>query len=423
MNHTIVTGAQWGDEGKGKIVDILTEKMDATVRFQGGNNAGHTLVIGKEKIILHLIPSGILRQNNLCFIAQGVVLNLKALIEEINSLKHTGIDVYSKLKISANCPLILDSHIALDKAREIKNGKNLTIGTTCRGIGPAYEDRAARRSIRLGELFSLNAKEKITALVDYHNFLLTQYHQSQSVDAQKVFDDLNQLKQLIKPLVCDAGYELNALIKNKKSVLFEGAQGVLLDIDLGTYPFVTSSNTVSGAVYSGSGLGIFPIDNVLGITKAYTTRVGSGPFPTEIFDDRAKTISTKGQEVGATTGRARRCGWLDLVALKYSIDICGINQLALTKVDVLDEFNTIEVCTSYEINNKNYSYPPFGCWSQEIKPVYEKLEGWGVNTFGIKTKKDIPAQLNNYIKFIENFVGIQVKILSTGPDRTHTITF
>ena len=418
----VVLGTQWGDEGKGKIVDLLTERASHVVRFQGGHNAGHTLVIGGKKTVLHLLPSGILRDGVTCVIGNGVVLSPSALLKEIDEVAAQGINVTANLRISAACPLILPYHIALDQARELKKGAN-KIGTTGRGIGPAYEDKVARRGIRLGEL--MNARhfgERLTEVLEFHNFVLTHYFNVAAIDYQQTLDESLKMAERIRPLVCDTIDLLHNARKRDSNILFEGAQGSLLDIDHGTYPFVTSSNTTAGGTSTGSGFGPLYLDYVLGITKAYTTRVGSGPFPTELFDAVGEQLYTKGQEVGASTGRRRRCGWFDAAAVKLAIRINSVSGICLTKLDVLDGLETVKICTGYKGNNTS----SMACLTNSdsyntLEPIYEEMPGWKENTFGVRSLADLPLNARNYIKRIEEVIEAPVDIISTGPDREETI--
>ena len=406
MNKSIaILGAQWGDEGKGKIVDLLTEKCDAVVRFQGGHNAGHTLVVDNKTTILHLVPSGILHDNVKCIIGNGVVLSLDALSDELQILEKNQVRIDGRLLISDNCPLILPVHIALDKAREIKKGSD-KIGTTGRGIGPAYEDKVSRRGLRLGDLSNPEVSlKKLEELLDYHNFILKNYYMADTFDANKMHERLLEQYQVYKEYVIDVPEYVENLFINNKKVVFEGAQGTLLDIDHGTYPFVTSSNTTVGGIFTGSGVSPKKLDYVLAIVKAYTTRVGSGPFMTELFDEQGEILSTKGHEVGATTGRQRRCGWLDLVSLKRSIIINGFTGICLTKLDVLDTFEKIQVCVNYKDN----------------KPVYKEYEGWVQSIAGINNYEDLPKNAKIYIKAIEEFLNVPIDIVSNGPGREENI--
>lgn len=418
----VVLGTQWGDEGKGKIVDLLTDKANLVVRFQGGHNAGHTLVIGGEKTVLHLLPSGILRNDVTCVIGNGVVLSPEALLKEIDELQSKGIRVCERLKISAACPLILPYHVALDQARELKKGKG-KIGTTGRGIGPAYEDKAARRGIRVGEL--LNKKhfaEKLEEVLDFHNFALTQYYGVDAIDLHDTLESYLAMGERIRPMVTDTIETLHTARKKGENILFEGAQGSLLDIDHGTYPYVTSSNTTAGGTATGSGYGPLYLDYVLGITKAYTTRVGSGPFPTELFDDVGEVLFNKGQERGATTGRNRRCGWFDAAALKMAIRINSVSGICLTKLDVLDGLDTVKVCTGYKgISETSMSSLMNFDIYDSLEPMYEELPGWKESTYGARKLEDLPENARAYIRFLEENIEAPVDIISTGPDREETI--
>lgn len=419
----VVLGTQWGDEGKGKIVDLLTDQAAVVARFQGGHNAGHTLVIEGEKTVLHLLPSGILREGVRCIIGNGVVLCLKALLQEISELEARNIPVRERLLISGACPLILPSHIALDQARESKKGSN-KLGTTGRGIGPAYEDKAARRGIRLAETRNESLfGEKLAELMDYHNFLLGQYFQTDTIDYQQTYDESMKLAQQVKPMIADTVDILHSHRKAGDNILFEGAQGSLLDIDHGTYPFVTSSNTTAGGTATGTGYGPLYLDYVLGITKAYTTRVGSGPFPTELFDEVGEHLAAVGHERGATTGRPRRCGWFDAAAVKLAMRINSVSGICLTKLDVLDGLETIKVCTGYQGVGENTSSSLMDVNTfQNLKPVYEELPGWKETTVGVKSLDGLPANARAYIQYLEKTVEVPVDIISTGPDREETIT-
>ena len=418
----VVIGAQWGDEGKGKIIDILTEKADLVVRFQGGHNAGHTLVIDGEKTVLHLIPSGIFNDAK-CLIGNGVVLHLPTIIKEIEYLESKGIDVQSKLMISSQCPLILPSHIAIDEAREKSLGKN-AIGTTGRGIGPVYEDKVARRAVHVMDLFEEDLfRSKLTSLTTYHNFLLEKLYESEGTDLEGTYKDWMNHFNKIKNLIVDSSEIVNNLKSQGSNILFEGAQGSMLDIDQGTYPFVTSSNTLSGAASLGSGSGPLDIDGVLGITKAYATRVGSGPFPTEIEDDYGKHMAKVGVEFGATTGRPRRCGWLDLVALRKAVNINSISHLCITKIDVLDGLDKILVAEEYKIDDKSYDTLPAMSQNRfdSIVPNYKEYKGWSGTTYGLKSFDQLPVEAQTLIKGIEDSIGIPVSLISTGPDRNDMI--
>ena len=420
--NVVVIGTQWGDEGKGKVVDLLTDKAKAVVRFQGGHNAGHTLVIDGEKTVLHLIPSGILRDGVTCMIGNGVVLAPDALIKELDELEAAGIPAKSRLKISEACPLILPYHVALDHARELARGKK-AIGTTGRGIGPAYEDKVSRRGIRLGEIFDeAHFEERLNGVMEYHNFALEHYFKTDTVDVKKVFDETLAMAEVLKPMVTDITSMLHGFRKNNQHVLFEGAQGALLDIDHGTYPFVTSSTTTSGGAASGSGVGPRYLDYILGITKAYTTRVGAGPFTTELFDDVGEYLGEKGHETGATTGRSRRCGWLDIVALKRSYEVNSVTGSCITKLDVLDGLETLKICTAYDMDGEILDEPPIGADAiAKCKPVYIEMPGWKTSTIGTSSFDSLPIEAQNYIRKIEELSSLPVDILSTGPDRDETL--
>ena len=418
----VVIGAQWGDEGKGKIIDILTENADAVVRFQGGHNAGHTLVIDGDKTVLHLIPSGIFNDAK-CIIGNGVVVHLPTLIKEIEYLESKGIDIHSKLMISSQCPLILPSHILLDEARERSLGKK-SIGTTGRGIGPVYEDKVARRVVHVMDLFDEDLfRSKLSSLIDYHNFILRELFGADDVDAEEILKDWMDQFDKIRNIVVDSSKTVNEFRASNSNILFEGAQGSMLDIDQGTYPFVTSSSTLSGASSLGSGIGPLDIDGVLGITKAYATRVGSGPFPTEIDDDYGKHMAKIGVEFGATTGRPRRCGWLDLVALRKAVNINSISHLCITKIDVLDGLDKILVAEEYEIEDKKYDTLPAMSQNQyeKIVPVYKEYSGWAGKTSGLKSFDQLPTEAQTLIKGIEISVGVPISLISTGPDRNDMI--
>jgi adenylosuccinate synthase len=420
--NVVVIGTQWGDEGKGKIVDLLTDRAAAVARFQGGHNAGHTLVIGGEKTVLHLIPSGILRDGVSCLIGNGVVLSLDALVTEANALIANGVPVFERLKISPNCPLILPSHAALDLAREKAKGL-AAIGTTGRGIGPAYEDKVSRRALKVSDLF---VREKFAAklgeLLDYHNFLLKNYFGAEPVDFTKTLEEALEAAEVVAPVTADVTQILQDLTDDGKSILFEGAQGTFLDIDHGTYPFVTSSNTVAAAASTGTGIGPRNLHYILGIVKAYTTRVGAGPFPTELFDDAGAHLASVGAEFGATTGRPRRCGWFDAVALRRSIINSSVSGLCVTKLDVLDELETIQICVGYQIDGEDISGVPVVVDRfAECKPVYEEHAGWQASTVGVTRLDDLPAKARDYLARIEELAGVPVAIISTGPDREQTI--
>jgi adenylosuccinate synthase len=420
--NVVVVGTQWGDEGKGKIVDLLTDRAAAVVRFQGGHNAGHTLVIDGEKTVLHLIPSGILRDGVSCLIGNGVVLSLDALVTESNALIDSGVPVYERLKVSPNCPLILPSHAALDLAREKARGAG-AIGTTGRGIGPAYEDKVSRRALKLADLLVPEKfATKLAEVLDYHNFLLEKYYAADPVDFNASLDGAMAAAEVVVPIVADVTQILSDLVESGKSILFEGAQGTFLDIDHGTYPFVTSSNTVAAAASTGTGIGPLDLDYVLGIVKAYTTRVGAGPFPTELFDDAGKHLARVGDEFGATTGRPRRCGWFDAVALRRSIVNSSVSGLCVTKLDVLDDLESIRICVAYEIDGETISGVPVVVDQfAECVPVYEEVPGWCSSTIGATRFEELPANAQSYLTRIEEFAGVPVDIISTGADRAETI--
>ena len=420
--NVVVVGTPWGDEGKGKIVDLLTERAAAVARFQGGHNAGHTLVIGGEKTVLHLIPSGILREGVSCLIGNGVVLALDALVDEADALVANGVPVFDRLKVSPGCPLILPSHVALDVAREKARGAG-AIGTTGRGIGPAYEDKVARRALRVSDLFLReNFAAKLGEILDFHNFLLKNYFKADPVDFDRTLDDALQAAERIAPITADVTQILRDHADRGDSILFEGAQGTFLDIDHGTYPFVTSSNTVAAAASTGTGMGPRDLDYILGIVKAYTTRVGAGPFPTELFDDQGAHIAIVGAEFGETTGRPRREGLYDAVPMSRSIVNSSVSGLCVTKLDVLDELETIQICVGYEIDGKpSAGVPVIVDRFAECKPVYEELPGWQASTVGITEYGDLPANARDYLRRIEELAGVPVDIVSTGPDREQTI--
>lgn len=419
----VVLGAQWGDEGKGKIVDLLTERASYVVRYQGGHNAGHTLIINGEKTVLRLIPSGILRENVTCLIGNGVVLSPTALLQEMGELESRGVNVRERLKISEACPLILPYHVALDHAREKALGKD-AIGTTGRGIGPAYEDKVARRGLRVGDLFDQKAfAEKLKGIVDYYNFQLVHYYHVDPVDYDTILADTLAIADVLTGMVADVTTILDTARKQGCNILFEGAQGTMLDIDQGTYPFVTSSNTTAGGVSTGAGFGPLHIDYVLGIIKAYCTRVGGGPFTTELFDDIGATIARKGNEFGAVTGRARRCGWFDAVAMRRAIQVNSISGFCMTKLDVLDGLDEVKICIAYKLpNGEVVDYAPLAAKDWEgVEPIYETLPGWKENTFGVTEIEKLPENTRNYIKRIEEVTGVPIAILSTGPDRVETM--
>ena len=420
--NVVVIGTQWGDEGKGKVVDLLTESASAVVRFQGGHNAGHTLVINGEKTVLHLIPSGILRTDVQCLIGNGVVLAPDALMKEIRELEVRDVPVRERLRLSPACPLIFPYHVATDQARELAKGRG-KIGTTGRGIGPAYEDKAARRGVRLGDLFYWDQfAEKLKEAMAYHNFMLTQYYEAEPVDFDETLDEAARLAEEVRPMVADIVPILHQLHDDGRSILFEGAQGSLLDVDLGTYPFVTSSNTTAGGTAIGSGFGPRYLDYILGITKAYSTRVGSGPFPTELFDATGDRLAERGAEFGSTTGRARRCGWFDAAALRQAVKINSLSGLCLTKLDVLDGLETIRICVGYEGPEGEAGVARFGSeYYSNLKPIYEDVPGWSESTAGAKSIDDLPTAARDYIARIEGAVGAPIAIISTGPDRSETI--
>ena len=421
-SNVVVVGTQWGDEGKGKIVDWLTDHAQGVVRFQGGHNAGHTLVIDGRKTVLHLIPSGILRKDVACFIGNGVVVSPQALMDEVGTLEAAGIEVRSRLAISEACPLILAHHAALDRARESAKGAG-KIGTTGRGIGPAYEDKVARRAIRMQDLFH---RERIAAklgeVLDFHNFVLRQYFGAETVDFQRTLDELLAIADSIRPMVKDVPRLLFEAQRAQKRLLFEGAQGTLLDVDHGTYPYVTSSNCVAGAAAAGSGVGPQALHYILGITKAYTTRVGSGPFPTELDDDIGRQIAVRGNEVGATTGRPRRCGWFDAAALRRSIQINGVSGLCVTKLDVLDGMETLQIGVGYLFGGKRRDILPVGAEELALcEPIYEEIPGWSQSTLGVRELSALPEAARRYLRRIEEVCEVPVDLISTGAERDDTI--
>ncbi|MBE2898333.1 adenylosuccinate synthase [Pasteurellaceae bacterium TAE3-ERU1] len=419
----VILGAQWGDEGKGKIVDLLTDRVKYVVRYQGGHNAGHTLIINGEKTVLRLIPSGMLHDNVTCLIGNGVVLSPTALMQEMGELESRGVNVRERLLISEACPLILSYHVAMDHARESALGKK-AIGTTGRGIGPAYEDKVARRGLRVGDLFDRKAfAEKLKTIVDYYNFQLENYYHVEPVDYQQTLDDILAIADVITGMVADIPTILSKARANGDNILFEGAQGTMLDIDHGTYPFVTSSNTTAGGVATGAGFGPRNIDYVLGIIKAYCTRVGGGPFTTELFDDTGAAIAKKGNEFGAVTGRPRRCGWFDAVAVRRAVQLNSITGFCMTKLDVLDGFDELKICVGYKMPNGDVvEYAPTAAENWEnVEPIYETLPGWQENTFGVTDINQLPDTARAYIKRIEEVTGVPIAILSTGPDRVQTM--
>ena len=420
--NVVVIGMQWGDEGKGKIVDLLTDKAAAVARFQGGHNAGHTLVISGKKTVLHLIPSGILRDGVLCLIGNGVVVSLDALISEAQELIDNGIPVFERLRISPGCPLILPSHVALDIAREKARGAS-AIGTTGRGIGPAYEDKVSRRALKVSDLF---VREKFAAklgeVLDYHNFLLQNYFKTKPVDFARTLDEALQTAETIAPITVDVTQVLQDLADDGTNIRFECAQGASLDIDHGTYPYVTSSNTGAAAASTGTGIGPLSLDYILGIVKAYTTRVGAGPFPTELFDDMGEHLGTVGAEFGATTGRPRRCGWFDVVALRRSIVNSSVSGLCVTKLDVLYGLETVRICVGYEVDGEPIAgLPVLVDRFADCQPIYEELPGWSGSTVGATANSDLPANAQKYLARIEELVEVPIDIISTGPDREQTI--
>jgi adenylosuccinate synthase len=420
--NVVVIGTQWGDEGKGKIVDWLTEKVAGVVRFQGGHNAGHTLVVNGKKTILRLIPSGMLHPHVMCYIGNGVVLSPEALLKEIDELTAAGLDVVSRLKISEACPLILPYHVALDQAREVRKGDD-KIGTTGRGIGPCYEDKVARRAIRLNDLyFPDRFKSKLTDVLDYHNFVLTKYLDAPAVSVESVYEPTLAMAERLKPMLADVSSELNRLMGEGKSLLFEGAQAALLDVDHGTYPYVTSSNCLAGQASAGAGVGPQALNYVLGITKAYATRVGSGPFPTELENEIGQRLRDRGHEYGSVTGRPRRCGWFDAAALKRAVQINGLSGLCITKLDVLDGMAELKVCTGYKLDGRTVDILPYGAESiANCEPVYETHPGWSESTLGVQQFDKLPANAQKYLRRLEALVGTQVALVSTGPDRNETV--
>jgi len=424
VSGIVVVGAQWGDEGKGKVVDVFSSQADVVVRYQGGNNAGHTLVVNGQKTVLHLIPSGILHKRCTCVIASGVVLDAEVLIGEIKALKEKGILKASKqLLISDGATLIMPYHKIIDQSREERLG-NEKIGTTGRGIGPAYEDRASRKAILFRDLFDSDVlRQKLNVALEEKNFLIENYFKKPALDIEELHAKFTALgKQLEEHRLADPSLLTATALKKKKKVLFEGAQGTLLDLLHGTYPYVTSSSTVAGSACTGVGLGPSHMSKVIGITKAYTTRVGTGPFPTELHDETGELLQKKGNEFGATTGRRRRCGWLDLVALKYAIRVNGLTSLALMKIDVLTGFDELNVAVAYKLNGKTiHEIPTSAAELEQVKPVYKKFPGWSQSLDGVRKKSKLPKAAQNYIKFIEKFVGVGCDIISTGPDRAETI--
>lgn len=424
VKNVVVIGTQWGDEGKGKIVDWLTDHAQCVARFQGGHNAGHTLVIGGIKTALQLIPSGIMRPEVACFIGNGVVLSVPDLLREIDKLQVAGVEVVSRLKISEACPLILPYHAALDAAREVARGA-AKIGTTGKGIGPAYEDKVARRAIRVADL--LNEKrfaEKLRDNLDYHNYVLTNYLKAKPVNFDETLNTALADVPRLAPMVADVSSALHAAYQSGASLLFEGAQGSMLDVDHGTYPYVTSSNCVAGNAASGTGVGPNMLHYILGITKAYTTRVGSGPFPSELDTTHGvgQHLSSIGHEFGTVTGRARRCGWFDAALLKRSVQINGVSGMCLTKLDVLDGLESLKICTGYQLDGKSIDIFPVGAEdAASCVPVYEEMDGWSASTVGAKTMDELPAAAQAYVARIQELVGVPIDMVSTGPDREETI--
>jgi len=422
--NIVVLGTQWGDEGKGKIVDLLTEKVAAVVRYQGGHNAGHTLVIRGEKTVLRLMPSGILHDGIQCFIGNGVVLSPQAFLEEMQELGSRGISIAEHLSISAACCVLLPYHVLIDQARENASGKD-KIGTTGRGIGPCYEDKVARRGIRMMDLLHpISLKEKLKSLAQFHNFQLTQYFKLNELPYEIVYDDLMKASEKILPMICDVTARIEKLRKANQSILFEGAQGTFLDVDLGTYPFVTSSNTTAGAVSTGTGFGPRYLDIILGVTKAYLTRVGSGPFPTELKNETGSVMAERGKEFGSVTGRPRRCGWFDAVLMRRSTQINSLSSIALTKIDVLDNLKKIKIAVAYRYHGQEtQDFPVDLVDLNECEPVYEEVDGWMSPTAGVKKMEQLPKKARDYIALLEKYCGVPIEIISTGPDRQDTIYF
>lgn len=418
----VILGSQWGDEGKGKIVDLLTEKADLVVRFQGGHNAGHTLVIDGNRIVLHLIPSGILHAQAKCILGQGVVISPRALLDEIDLLTAKGIPVMERLYISGAATLVLPYHVAVDKAREQAQGAK-AVGTTCRGIGPAYEDKVARRALRVIDLLDPNTfANKLQPILEYHNFILTKYYQVAAVDPQPILQEANEARERLASLIIDVPALLAAQYAKEAMIVFEGAQGALLDIDHGTYPYVTSSNTTAGGVATGSGFGPRYLQEIIGVTKAYCTRVGGGPFPTELTDAVGRHLADIGKEVGATTGRPRRCGWFDAVAMRRSAQLNSLTSLAITKLDVLDELAEIKICTHYRYQDEIWEIPPMDTEILgQCEPVYESWPGWQQNTRGIKSWDKLPSAAQKYLTRLAELIGTPIGMVSTGADRRDTI--
>ena len=418
----VVIGAQWGDEGKGKVVDLLTGRASVVARFQGGHNAGHTLVIGGERTVLHLVPSGVMREGVRCLIGHGVVLSPAALLEELDMLAARGVPAAERVRVSGACPLILPYHAAVDRAREAARGA-AALGTTGRGIGPAYEDKAARRAMRAGDLLDpARLDEKLRALDEHHNFMLTRALGADPVDVAEVRDGLEAAAERMRPLVADVPAALHAAIDAGEGVLLEGAQGAWLDVDQGTFPFVTSSNTTAGGAATGSGLGPRDIGYVLGVAKAYTTRVGAGPFPTELHDETGRGLASRGSEFGATTGRPRRCGWLDVAGLRRAARINSLSGLCITKLDVLDGMPVVRLCTGYRLDGERRDTPPLS--AEELgrcEPVYEDMPGWDSSTAGVRSRAELPPNARAYLERIESLAGVPIDLVSTGAERDETI--
>ena len=421
----VVVGLQWGDEGKGKVVDLLSRHALAVVRFQGGDNAGHTLVVGGEKTVLHLIPSGILHENALSIIGHGVVLSPQSLMRECSMLDSKGVDFQERLRVSMDCPLVLPCHTALDEARE-KNLGGGRIGTTKRGIGPAYEDKVARRGIRLADVFNTDrCRDRVEELYEYHNFVLTNYYAINPISSRTTQESLKLFSEHIRPLACDTVEVLHNLSGREGLIIFEGAQGAMLDIDLGTYPFVTSSNTIAGGVTTGTGIGPKAIDEVVGVFKSYATRVGAGPFPTELHDEQGKKMAERGREFGSTTGRPRRCGWVDIPALRHAIRINGVSSLYLTKIDVLDSFDTLRVCVDYDSShlNQEITVSHSAEYLAQVRPVYEELPGWNSPTAKLQDASKLPVNARTFIHRLEELLDTPICGVSTGAERYSTIGF
>ena len=420
--NVVVVGAQWGDEGKGKIVDWLTSKVDGVVRFNGGNNAGHTIVVNGNKTVLRLIPSGVMHPTMQCYLGNGVVFSPSAFFSELDQLKEHGMDAESRLHVSGNCALLMPYHVALDHARENNLGKK-KIGTTGRGIGPAYEDKVARRTVRVADLYNVPFfEERVRTALEYHNFELTHFLHAEALDPQKVIDEVLGFADRLKPRVMDVSHTLNKLMAEGKQFLFEGAQGSMLDIDHGTYPFVTSSNTVAGYATAGAGVGPHHLNYVLGITQAYCTRVGAGPFPTELLDEEGERIRQRGGEFGAVTGRPRRCGWFDGAALRRAVEINGLTGLAVMKLDVLDECDVVRLGVGYKKDGVELEVMPYG--AEEVagcEVIYEDFPGWKTSTYGIKEWDKLPAAARSYLKRLSEVAGCPIAAVSTGPDREQTI--